>query len=112
MPVFSLWFSSICLKDIVAYLLHAGTVELQKPQNTHTAIELRIGSVCCLKHGQASTIERQFSMDSAPRPLLCDSSVNISIIGTVFSVWSMSQLYSKIPRIAKTVSNRISYEWQ
>jgi hypothetical protein len=33
------------------------------------------GNALC-KHGQASKIERLFSMESAPRPLLCDGSLN------------------------------------
>jgi hypothetical protein len=36
----------------VAYLPHAGTVETQKPQNTHTTIEERV-SVCCSLLGNA-----------------------------------------------------------
>jgi hypothetical protein len=34
-------------KDSVAYLPHAKTVEPQKPQNTHAAIELRVFIAHC-----------------------------------------------------------------
>jgi hypothetical protein len=42
-------------------------------------------------------------MGSALRPLLGNSSgKHVSIIGAVFSVWSVPRLYSEIPRITNT----------
>jgi hypothetical protein len=37
---------------------------------------------------------------------------HISTTEAMFSVWSMQQLYSEIPRITNSANNRISYERQ
>jgi hypothetical protein len=50
----------------VAYFSHAGTVETQKPRNTHSTIEERVFTArYWVKHATMG------SLLPAPRPLLC-----------------------------------------
>jgi hypothetical protein len=63
-------------QHIVACLLHARIVEVQKPRNTHTTLDVRVFTArCWVTH---TTVER-IATPRPPHSLLCNTEVNTSL---------------------------------